>query len=280
MDALSPETIQSVVDMLTTYGLRVAGGIVILIIGWWLAGQVSNAVRKVLSRRSDQTLAGFVASLVRYLVIAFVVIAVLNQFGVQTASLIAVLGAAGLAIGLALQGTLSSVAAGVLLLAFRPFRVGQYVEVGSHAGTVKALTLFTTELATPDNVQIILPNAQVWGEPIVNYSHHSQRRVDFTLGIAYGDDIGRAMDIVRKVIDADERTLKDPEPQIVVGALGASSVDIIVRVWANSGDYWPLKFDLTRDFKEAFDDGGISIPFPQSEVHLSDHALKALRGAA
>ncbi len=282
MPEISTETINQLIATGTSYGLNVIGGIVILIIGWIIAGSLSRGVRRALSIRRgiDPTLQGFFASLVRYIVIAFVIIAVLNQFGVETASLIALLGATGIAIGFALQGTLANVAAGIMLLGFRPFRVGQYIEVAGHAGTVRELTLFTTELATPDNVQIIVPNSSVWGQSIVNYSYHERRRVDFLLGIAYGDDIGRAMDIIEGALKDDQRCLQDPEPQIVVGELADSSVNIIVRVWVDAADYWGVKFDLTRAFKERFDRNGISIPFPQQELHLSGQALSALKVAS
>ena len=267
---MSQENVNQAVEAITTYGLDVIGGIIILVVGWIAAAWIARATRNALGKtdRVDETLRGFFSGLVRYAVLAVVIIAVLNQFGVETTSLIAVFGAAGLAIGLALQGTLSNVAAGVMLLIFRPFRVGQYVDVAGHAGTVKELALFTTELATPDNVQIIIPNASVWGASVVNYSHHTTRRLDITLGIAYGDDIDHAFATVRKVLDAEDRMLGDPEPQIVVGELGDSSVNLYVRIWLKAADYWPAKFDLTKAFKEALDAAGISIPFPQRDVHL------------
>jgi small conductance mechanosensitive channel len=278
---MDQETVNEAVEIVTSYGLNVIGGIVILIVGWIVANWVAGMTRRALSRipSVDATLTGFFASLTRYVILAFVIIAVLNQFGVQTTSIIAIFGAAGLAIGLALQGTLSNVAAGVMLLIFRPFRVGQYIEAGGRAGTVKNLGLFTTELATPDNVQIIVPNSAIWSGAVVNYSHHDTRRVDFLLGIAYGDSIDAALAIIGKVVDADERIHANPEPQIVVGELADSSVNIIVRLWVASGDYWPVKFDLTKAFKEALDAGGISIPFPQRDVHLIDHtAAQAAAG--
>jgi small conductance mechanosensitive channel len=267
------ETLQRAMELVTSYGMSVLGGIAILIVGWIAANWISGGVRRGLTRarRVDDTLRGFLVSLVKYVILAFVVIAVLNQFGVQTASLIAIFGAAGLAVGLALQGTLSNVSAGVMLLLFRPIRVGQYVEVAGQAGTVQEINLFVTELATPDNVQIIIPNSQVWGTSVVNYSHHTTRRVDFTLGIAYADSIERAMGAIHEVLKAESRILGEPEPQVVVGALSDSSVDIIVRVWAKAEDYWPVRFDLTRKFKETFDAKGISIPFPQREVHVFEH---------
>lgn len=270
---LSGETLQRAMELVTTYGMSVLGGIAILIVGWIAANWVSGGVRRGLSRskRVDSTLRGFLVSLVKYVILAFVVIAVLNQFGVQTASLIAIFGAAGLAVGLALQGTLSNVSAGVMLLLFRPIKVDQYVEVAGHAGTVQEINLFVTELATPDNVQIIIPNAQIWGQAVVNYSHHTTRRVDFSLAVAYEDNIDRATAAIDKVLKAESRLLDEPAPQVVVGGLGANSVDIIVRAWTKADDYWPVKFDLTKRFKETFDAEGITIPFPQRTVHVVEH---------
>lgn len=262
--------IEQITSLLTTYGLSVVGAILILIVGWTFAGWAARATRRALERteKVDEMLRGFFASLVRYFILTVAILAVLSEFGVQTASLIAVLGAAGLAIGLALQGTLSNLAAGVMLLLFRPFRVGQYVEAGGQAGTVKSVDLFVTELATPDNVQILIPNGQVWGSAVVNYSHHETRRVDFLLGIAYEDDIAKAAQTIETAIKGESRCLKDPEPMVVVGELADNSVNMIVRVWCNSADYWNVKFDLTRQFKEALDQAGITIPFPQRTIHM------------
>lgn len=261
LDVLLPQLLAGGVNLLTA--------IVILIAGFWFAGRVRVWTIRALGRwpNMDEMLQGFFGTIARYLVLIFTIVAVLAKFGVQTASLIAVLGAAGLAVGLALQGTLSNVAAGVMLLIFRPFRSGHYVEAGGVAGTVKQLSLFTTELATPDNVQIIVPNSDVWGQPITNYSHHPQRRLDMTFGISYGDDIGKAMEVIRHELEADERCLKEPEAFIGVLNLGDSSVDIVVRVWMNNLDYWPAKFDLTRRIKERFDENGITIPFPVRTVY-------------
>lgn len=257
-------------QLFVTYGLSVVGGIVILIVGWLVAGWVSNLVRKALGKRKkvDQTLTGFFANLVKYAILAVVFIAVLNQFGVATTSIIATLGALALAVGLALQGTLSHFAAGVMILLFRPFKVGQYVEVAGTGGTVMEVNLFATELATPENVQILVPNARVWGDVVKNYSFHNTRRVDFVLGVGYGDSIDKAIKTVHSVIAKDERIQHEPEPMVVVSNLGASSVDLTIRVWCAAGDYWPLKFALTKAFKEALDKAGISIPYPQTDVHL------------
>jgi small conductance mechanosensitive channel len=261
MDVLLPQLLEGGVNMVIA--------IIILIAGLWFAGRLRTWTMRGLGRwpSMDEMLKSFFGNIVRYLVLIFTILAVLAKFGVQTASLIAVLGAAGLAVGLALQGTLSNVAAGVMLLIFRPFRAGHYVEVGGVAGTVKELTLFTTELATPDNVQIIVPNSDVWGQPITNYTYHPHRRLDMTFGISYGDDIGKAMDIIRRELEAEPRCLKDPEPFIGVINLGDSSVDIVTRVWVMNADYWPTKFDLTRRIKERFDEGGITIPFPVRTVY-------------
>jgi len=255
------------------YGLSVIGAIIILVVGWMAAGWISAGVRRWLERLNvETTLRLFFANAVRYLILGFVVIAVLGQFGVQTASLIAVFGAIGLAIGLALQGTLGNIASGVMILLFRPFKVGDFVDIAGTSGTVKAVGLFSTELATPDNVQIIVPNGAVWGAVVRNFSYHPTRRVDFVFGIAYEDNIGQAMQVIHEEIKADSRSLADPEPLVVVSNLGDSSVDLTVRVWCNAGDYWGLKFDLTRAVKERFDRDGISIPYPQQVVHRPDAA--------
>lgn len=262
--------VDQVVAVVTFYGLRVLGGIAILIIGWMVARWLAGFTRRQLAKSDaiDATLTGFFSDLVKYLVLAFVGIAVLNQLGVQTTSLIAIFGAAGLAIGLALQGTLSDIAAGVMLLIFRPISIGQYVEAGGKAGTVKELSLFTTELATPDNVQIILPNSSVWGAAITNYSYHKTRRADWTIGISYGDDISKAFDTARKVLSKEARILPDPEPALMVSELADSSVNITIRAWVNADDFWSVKFDLSKSFKEAFDESGLVIPFPQRDVHV------------
>jgi len=263
-----------VVGLVTSYGLSVIGAIVILIVGFMIAGWVRGSVNKALSRiqKVDVTLRSFFASLAYYAVVVFTIIAVLAQFGVQTTSFIAVLGAAGLAIGLALQGTLSNVAAGVMLLLFRPFKVGDYIEGGGLAGTVKSITLFVTELATPDNVQIIAPNSQLWGSAIKNYSFHATRRVDIVIGIAYEDDIDKALTAIVDECKKDSRVLADPEAMAAVTDLGDSSVNFTVRVWCNAADYWALKFELTKNLKNRMDAEEISIPYPQRTVHMAQAA--------
>lgn len=268
------ENVQQYTDMIvelgTQYGLNIIFAILILIIGFMAAGWVKRMVLKACNKSSkiDGTLGVFFSSLARYIVIIFTILAVLDRFGVETASLIAILGAASLAIGLALQGTLSNVAAGVMLLIFRPFKVGEFVDVGGHAGTVKALGLFVTEMATGDNVKIIIPNSQVWGASIKNFSANDTRRVDLVIGISYDDDIDHAMAQLEKLIAAESRALSDPASQIFVGDLGASSVDIGVRVWVNSGDYWGVRWDLTKAIKQHFDKNDLNFPYPQQDVHI------------
>lgn len=251
-----------------TYGISVVGALVILIIGFWIANRVRGAIERLLSRIDgiDQTLITFLGGLARYTVIAVTILAVLAEFGVQTASLLAVMGAAGLAVGLALQGTLSNVAAGVMLLFLRPFKMNDFIEAGGVSGTVKAITLFRTELSTPDNVQIFVPNSDVWGSAISNYSYNATRRVEIECGIAYNDDIGKAFDVMRKVVAEDARVLPDPAPMIAVKTLGDSSVNVICRVWVKSADYWPFTFDKTREIKEGYDAAGLNIPFPTRSV--------------
>ncbi len=269
MEQSAGEVWDLVVGLVTTYGLSVVGAIVILVVGFVVAGWVRGSVNKALSglKKVDATLRGFFSSLAYYAVVIFTVIAVLAQFGVQTTSFIAVLGAAGLAIGLALQGTLSNVAAGVMLLLFRPFKIGDYIEGGSLAGTVKSITLFVTELATPDNVQIIAPNSQLWGSAIKNYSYHPTRRVEIVIGIAYEDDIDKALAAIVDEAQKDSRVLPDPAPLAAVTDLGDSSVNFTVRVWCNAADFWGLKFDLTKKLKNRMDAEDITIPYPQRTVH-------------
>jgi small conductance mechanosensitive channel len=240
--------------------------LVVLIVGWIVAGAVSRWVRRRVNSNPgiDATIGNFVASILYWVILLVAVIAVLGLFGIQATSLVAVLGAATLAIGLALQGTLSDVAAGFMLIIFRPYKVGQFVDIGGTAGTVKNLDIFTTELVTPDNVQIIVPNGQAWGKIITNYSTHDTRRLDLTFGVDYGDDADKAMKIITDLASVDERVLADPEPWVRVVNLGESSVDLGVRIWCKAEDYWELKFAMLKEVKEAFDSKGISIPYPHS----------------
>lgn len=264
---------KTVGDFLTIEFLASAVGSVmaaigILLLGWivskWLQGRVRNLGRR--HKHLDDMLFDFLASIVRYVVLGFTVLFVLNTFGVQTTSVVAVIGAAGLAIGLALQGTLSNVAAGVMLILFRPVRNGDFVEVAGQMGTIKEITLNFTELADLSNVQVIVPNAQVWGNVIVNYSVNDVRRVEWTFGVGYGANLKAAETIIRDTIMADTRAHADPEPFVQVTNLGDSSVDFTVRVWCDAGDFFAFKSDMTRQVKEALDAGGVDIPFPTRTI--------------
>ena len=263
------ETAGIIVEVLTTYGLKVVGAILVLIVGWIASKWVKALVLRLMSKsgKIDEMVKTLAASAARYLVLAVTVIAVLGQFGVETTSLVALLGTVGLAIGLALQGTLSNVAAGFMLLLFRPFSIGDFVEAGGVSGTVKSLNLFTTDLATPDNVHIIVPNGQVWGSSVKNFSYHDTRRVDWVFGIGYEDNIDKAMALIDGLLQADERVHDDPAVAIMVSELADSSVNITVRAWCNSADYWGLKFDMTKAVKEKMDADGINIPYPQTVIH-------------
>lgn len=253
--------------ILSTVGSVVAA-IVILLLGWTLAAWVQKRVRKLgLSQpHLDDMLFDFLASVLRYVVLGFTVLFVLNTFGIQTTSVVAVIGAAGLAIGLALQGTLSNVAAGVMLIFFRPIRLGDFVEVAGKMGTVKAITLNFTELADVGNVQVIIPNAQVWGDVITNFSTNDTRRAEWTFGVGYGVNLAQAEEIIRSTVMADPRSKTEPEPFIQVNNLGDSSVDFLVRCWVDAADFFAYQADIKRAVKEALDDGNIDIPFPTRTV--------------
>ncbi len=267
--ALTQQILDAAIPLAMTVGVNLLLAILVLIVGFWFAGRIGRWVKNALDRlpNFDEAVASFLSSIARYLIVIITILAVLDRFGVETTSLIAVLGAAGLAVGLALQGTLSNVAAGVMLLMFRPFKLGNFIEVAGHAGTVKGISLFTTELATPDNVQIIVPNSAVWGDSVKNYNGHPTRRCDITMGISYGSDINKALAVLKDAWSKDSRVLSDPEPFQGVVNLGDSSVDIVVRLWVNGSDYWPVMFDLTKAMKEALDANGIEIPFPTRTVY-------------
>jgi len=261
---------QIIAEVVVPYGLNILGAVVILIIGWLIASWASKRVRKACekSERIDKTLTPILSQTVKVLILIATVIAVLNRFGVETTSLVALLGVAGLAVGLALQGTLSNFSAGVMLMLFRPFNVGDAVNISGVMGVVDEIGLFSTQMHTFDNIFMIIPNSNIWGANISNFSTNPTRRIDLVFGISYTDDINKAMKIIREAMDADERVLKEPAPMVAVGELGDSSVDIFVRPWAKASDLWPTRFALIKDIKERFDKDGISIPFPQRDVHL------------
>ncbi|MCI5047279.1 MAG: mechanosensitive ion channel [Aquisalinus sp.] len=265
---LNPENMQVLMNTLAEkaaeWGLSAVSALVILIIGLFVAGRIKAGIRKVMTRtgKLDAMLIGFISSLVYYAALALVLVMVLGSFGVQTTSLAAVIGAAGLAIGLALQGTLGHVASGVMLLAFRPFKIGDYVQAGGEEGTIKDITIFTTEMATVDNKKIIIPNGKIWDDTITNFSANSNRRLDMVFGISYDDDIGKARDIILRIVKADDRVHDTPAPLVEVNNLGDFSVDFTVRMWLAGSDYFAVKWEMNRKIKEAFDNEGVNIPFP------------------
>jgi len=270
INAKTERAIADAADMLTNYGMDILGAVVLLIIGWNVAGWVQRLVARGLDRipRMDETLKPFIARLVWWVIIIFVLVAVLNQFGVQTTSIIAVLGAAGLAIGLALQGTLANVAAGVMLLILRPFNAGDYVDAGGDSGTVVEVGLFNTELRTFDGLCRMIPNAKIWGNTITNFSRNPTRRLDIPVGVSYGDDVNGAMAVLMKMLEADDRVLDDPVPEVMVKELGDSAVVLNLRCWAGRDDYWAAVWDVTRNAKLALDKAGYTIPFPQRDIHI------------
>ncbi len=251
-------------------GVSVVAAVAILVVGWIVAGWAGRMVQKGTERneRFDRTLATIFSRIVRWGILAFTIVAVLGRFGVQTTSLVALLGAAGLAIGLALQGALSNVAAGVMILGLRPFRLGDAVDIGGTLGTVEDIGLFSTRLTTFDGVVVHQPNSNIWGAEIKNYSQAELRRVDVPVGIGYGDDVAKAMEIAQGVLDAEERILDEPATVIAVDSLGVNAVNLLVRGWTKPADFFATKLDLTRQIKLAFDEAGIGIPFPQRDLHL------------
>lgn len=254
----------------TSYGIQLIGALLILIIGRIAASTLRKALVKFLNiRHIDRSVVTFVGSLAYFTVLTLAVLAALSKFGIQTTSFIAVLGAASFAVGLALQGSLANFAAGVLILIFRPFKAGDYIKAAGTEGEVREVQLFVTELATPDNVKTIVPNSAIMSGNIINVSGYDTRRIDLALGIAYGASIGQAMDIAMRVMAEDPRVLKDPAPQVVVCGWGESSVDLAARPWVHSNDYWAARFDLLHKIKEAYDEAGIEIPFPQRVVHMA-----------
>ncbi|HAV14229.1 MAG TPA: mechanosensitive ion channel protein [Opitutae bacterium] len=262
-------TVDQIIESLTSFAISALAALVILVIGLWLAKKVKTLFASALTKKEvDATLVGFFSSMLYGAIAVFVVIAAIGKLGVQTTSFAAVIAAAGLAIGLALQGSLSNFASGVLLILFKPFVAGNVIKAGGEIGSVVEVGLLTTELKTPDNVKIIMPNSSIMGGSITNISAHPTRRVDMVVGVGYGDDLNKAKQVMEDLLAADERVLKDPAVTIAVSNLGDSSVDFVVRPWVNAADYWAVKFDFTKAVKEAFDKEGISIPFPQRDVHL------------
>ena len=267
--ATEATVVEKMIGALSLYGIKIIAAVVIIVVGLWVSKIIKNCFLKTLHKKKvDPTLVGFLASMLHGGLVIFVVISAISKLGVQTTSFVAVIGAAGLAVGLALQGSLSNFAAGILLILFKPFKVGNFVKAGGEAGVIVEVGILTTEMKTPDNVQIIIPNSTIMGSAITNVSAHPTRRIDMTLGVGYDDDLNKAKQIMEDLLAADERVLKDPVATIAVANLGDSSVEFVIRPWVNSADYWSVKFDFTKAVKEKFDAEGISIPYPQSDVHV------------
>lgn len=263
------ELLSRIYELLALNALNIVYALAILIVGRWLAMLMSKMVAKAMKRaKVDATLVSFVSHLSYIAMLAFVVIAALARVGIQTASAVAIVGAAGLAVGFALQGSLSNFASGVLILFFKPIKAGDFVEVGGEKGTVKSIHIFNTVLNSPDNVRIIVPNSQVTGGNIKNFTVNGTRRVDMVIGVSYDDNPAEAKRVIEGVLAEDERILKDPAPVVAVLALADSSVNLVVRPWVNSADYWGVYFDVTEKVKAALERAGLSIPYPQRDVHL------------
>ncbi len=253
----------------TTYGLKIVAAVLIVVVGRLVALGIKKLLRKIMVRsKVDETLVSFTTNLGYVTMLAFVIIAALGQLGIQTTSFVAIVGAAGLAIGLALQGSLSNFAAGVLMIIFKPFKVGDFIEGGGVSGIVEEIGIFTTIMKSPDNKMIIVPNAKMTGDNIVNYTANDCRRVDIVAGAGYGDDIDKVRSVLEDILSADDRILKDPAPTIGILELANSSVNFAVRPWVKTEDYWAVFFDTQESIKKRFDAENISIPFPQQDVHL------------
>ncbi|MED5388520.1 MAG: mechanosensitive ion channel domain-containing protein [Pseudomonadota bacterium] len=255
-------------ENLMPYAWNIVAALVIFIVGKWIVGKIAGWVSRMFDKKLDTEVAKFLGNIIHILLFAFVIIASLDQLGVETTSLVAILGAAGLAVGLALKDSLGNFAAGVMLIMFKPFRVGHYVEAGGTSGTVQEIRIFATIMTSPDNKVITVPNGAIMSGNITNYSEKPTRRVDMVFGVAYDADLSVVKKILEEVLAADERVLKDPAPTIVVGELADSSVNFLCRPWVKSGDYWPVLWETTETVKRRFDDAGIGIPFPQMDVHL------------
>lgn len=256
-------------ELIISYAVNLTAALLIILVGSMVIRLATNSLNRLLkARKVDPTIANFAASLIKYALLAFVVIAALGRVGVQTASFVAIVGAAGLAIGLALQGSLSNFAAGVLLIGFRPFKAGDFIEAAGTAGVVESVQIFTTVLKTGDNRIIVVPNSNILGGNIINYSKEERRRIDLVIGVSYDADLQKTKQVLQQIIEQEERILKEPGCTIAVNELGASSVDFIVRPWVNTADFWAVRWDLLEKIKQALDANDIGIPYPQMDVHL------------
>ncbi|MFU8848708.1 MAG: mechanosensitive ion channel family protein [Opitutales bacterium] len=266
---VEPTTGEKIVDTIATSGMQVLFAIIIIVVGLWLAKKIRVLFRAALEKKNvDATLVGFFSSMLYGALVVFVVIAAISKLGIQTTSFVAVIGAAGLAVGLALQGSLSNFASGVLLIMFKPFVAGNLVKIGGEMGSVVEVGMLHTELKSPENIKIIMPNSQIMGSAITNFSANDTRRVDMVIGVSYSDDLSKVMEVLKDMISKDERVLAEPAPFVGVSELADSSINFVVRPWTKSSDFWQFKCDFQKAVKERFDAEGISIPFPQRDVHL------------
>jgi small conductance mechanosensitive channel len=275
MTATSEETtplLEKIQAMGMEYGVKIVGAVIILIVGFWVAKMIKKGITKVMEKRGiDPTLISFVSSMLFVVMKIFVIVAALEKLNIKTTSFIAILGAAGLAVGLALQGSLANFAAGVLMIIFKPFKLGDFIEAGGTTGAVVDIGIFTTTINSPDNKKMIVPNGAVMGGKITNFNANGTRRVDLVAGISYDDDIDKAKSIIKGILEADARILKDPAPTVAVVDMADSSVNIVVRPWCAGADYWGVYFDTTETIKKKFDENDITIPFPQRDVHIYEH---------
>jgi small conductance mechanosensitive channel len=263
------QILEKLTGILVEYGPKLLGAVVVLVLGSWVINLIMRGIRKMMDRSSmDDSLKPFLRSLTRNLLRALLFISVLGMVGIEMTSFIAILGAAGLAIGLALSGTLQNFAGGVMILLFKPFKVGDYIDAQGYSGSVKEIQIFNTILKTPDNKTIIIPNGGLATGSMTNFSTEETRRVDWTFGIAYGDDADKAKQVIRKLVDQDQRIMKDPEVFIALSELGDSSVNFVVRAWAKTSDYWGVFFDMNEKVYKTFEKEGLNIPFPQMDVHV------------
>ena len=278
---MNQEQINQLIKLGAEWGFRVIAALLIFFIGRWVAKVLTRTTRRLMqSRQLDAALVSFVSSLLYALLLIFVILAAVAKLGIQTTSLVAVLGAAGLAVGLALQGSLSNFAAGVLIILFRPFRIGDFIEAGGTAGIVDEIGILFTEMRTPDNKKIVAPNSTIMAGVITNVTANDTRRCDMTFGVSYSDDLGKVRSILQEMIAADPRVLPEPAPQIVIAELGASSVNFAVRPWLKKDDFWDFFFEMQLAVKQRFDREGISIPFPQQNVHLIHHQAVKMQDSA
>jgi len=269
------EIINSITQIAADFGLRLLYAVLIIFVGRWVVKLLLKIIKSALEKTTvEETIRIFVANLLNSLLMVIIFIAAINQLGIETTSIIAMLGAAGLAIGLALQGSLANFAAGILIVIFRPYKVGDYIEAGSAEGTVLDIQIFSTVLKTPDNKVVVVPNGTIMDSSIINYTGQETRRVDIVASCGYEDDIDKVKDILKDILNQDERILEEPEPRIAVSELADNSINFIVRPWVNSSDVLSVKYSILEQIKKRFDEEGISIPYPQRDIHIYNHDIK------